>query len=84
MNLYYWTEREYDTCNHHAVFAENEDEAKAIVIESIHKWWELLKDEDENWIKRQAQSEINSFLNDPKWTLTVHEVKPGVVSFSSL
>jgi hypothetical protein len=84
MKLFYWTECEYDACNHYAAFAEDVDEAKALVIEGIQKSWESVNENDTThaeWMKTHTQNEINSFLNDPKWSLTVYEVKHGFVSF---
>lgn len=79
MKLFYWTEHDWECCSHYAAFADDEDSAKAFVIESIRAGWNIPDDPDQEYLRGAEQDEIASFLNDPKWQLTVHEVAAGVI-----
>ena len=83
MKLFYWTERECEICNHHAVFAEDADEARALVVADIQSSWEYNEPgtgEPDEWCREQGKKVIDDFLTNPKWRLTVCAVKPGIVS----
>jgi hypothetical protein len=80
MKLFYWTEHEWDVCGHHAVFADNEWTAKTLVVEGIKKSWEPKEnDPDPDWSINHMAMELESFLFDPKWKLTVHDIVPGIL-----
>lgn len=80
MKLFYWTEDEYDTCSHYAVFAEDEEEARTLVIQYIHEIWGPGENEtDPEWLKNRIQKDVESFTTSWKWKLAVYEIKPGVL-----
>jgi len=82
MKLFVWTENEYECCNHRMVFAESLDEAREMVVASIHKFWnEVPKDEWETtgWLEDRIETEVQSFLTDCKWTVEEYDITPGVL-----
>ncbi len=86
MQLYYWTEHEYDTCSHYAAFADDEATARAFVIEGIRQTWvrtdESGSDPDPDdlaWAAKSMNRQIEDFNSNPKWKLSVHDIAPGIV-----
>ena len=82
MRLYFWTENEYDSCNHHAAFADSEEQARDLVVAGIRASYVLPETEPESereYYKDWEERDVADFLNSEKWVLSVHEIQPGVV-----
>ncbi len=79
MKLFYWTESEYDTCNHHMVFADDEETAKNFVMDAIKKSWVTDEDDKPDFWDAMAQEEIDKFVTQENWKLEIIDIVHGVV-----
>lgn len=86
MKLFIWTEQAWDGCNHHMVFAEDQESAKMLLLTRLTAGlmagivigW----DEFQIW---RAEAEIKEIRNPYdaeedryKWTIAAYEVALGV------
>ena len=89
MKLFYWTYHDYDSCSHHAAFAETEREALDMVFVQMGVDWPVEKyishisqdaealQEYIQYRERRLKEKAGDFVTDPKWVLNVYEVTPG-------
>lgn len=90
MKLYFWTEHDWDLCNHYVVFADSLEEAKELVAEKILEYWRRPPPENGSygpnftWSEKQlaefeesAQREIREFLTNEKFQFEVFEIEKG-------
>lgn len=83
MKLFFWTENEPECCSHYVVFADTEDEARALVVEHIKKSFEPEPDSDDpydeaEWCAKHLKYALDAFDDRAQWQVISYEIKPGV------
>lgn len=88
MKLFLWTLHQYDACDHHAAFADAEEEALEAIRVQMREDWKLPPDDPsyhtEDYLEHREKCLAETYAAvialGSGWVLTEHEIKRGGLS----